>query len=179
MQYYEIGHLHSIPIDKVFTAEDCGSAFRHMQKSIHIGKIIVAMPKDGTALKAQPVKRSYSFSPDDTYFLVGGLGGLGKSLSRWLVQHGARKLLFLSRSAGKTAEHQTFIEELHSQGCTAVVIAGDVAKCEDVERAVRSAPSPIKGVFQLSLVLQVGTHKSSAVYREFVLTENRTSQLPE
>lgn len=33
-----------------------------------------------------------------TYFLPGGFGGLGRSIASWMVEHGARNLVFTSRS---------------------------------------------------------------------------------
>lgn len=159
MHYYEAGHLHSIPIQGPYQAENCTVAFREMQKAMHIGKFVVEIPGDERLLNAKPVKRSLSFAPDGTYFLIGGLGGLGKMITRWLAKNGARSILFLNRTAGKTLEDQLFVEELRSQGCTVILSAGNVAKREDVERAIRAAPSPIKGVFQSSLALMVGIRR--------------------
>ncbi|OBT45611.1 Type I Iterative Polyketide synthase (PKS) [Pseudogymnoascus sp. WSF 3629] len=35
---------------------------------------------------------------DASYLLVGGLGGLGRAIARWMMQHGAKNIIFLSRS---------------------------------------------------------------------------------
>jgi hypothetical protein len=37
------------------------------------------------------------FHADATYIIIGGLGGLGKSIVKWMISHGARNLLLLSR----------------------------------------------------------------------------------
>lgn len=95
------------------------------------------------------------FRQEVSYLLVGGFGGLGHSIATWMVEHGARNLVFLSRTASN-ADNDAFIAELKGYpGCTVTTVSGDVSKYEDVSKAIESAPAPIAGVMQLSLVLRV------------------------
>ncbi|KAH4115563.1 hypothetical protein HBI55_203610 [Parastagonospora nodorum] len=96
---------------------------------------------------------SPEFRPDVSYLLIGGLGGLGRAVSTWMVEKGARSLVYLSRSAGSEAT-KAFLGELESQGCAATVVAGSVSKREDVASAVQLAPMPVAGVMQMSMVLK-------------------------
>jgi hypothetical protein len=122
----------------------------------HIGKILIQMPHRQEEL---PVRRCLqqgaTFSPQTSYLLVGGLGGLGKSISSWMVENGARELTFLSPFAGTTEDDQVFLQELESQGCRATAVSGDVAKMEDVQKAVAACKAPLAGVIQLSMILRV------------------------
>jgi NAD(P)-dependent dehydrogenase (short-subunit alcohol dehydrogenase family)/aryl carrier-like protein len=95
-----------------------------------------------------------TFSNSASYLLVGGLGGLGRAISRWMVEQGARELIHLSRSAGESSEIHSFVEELCSVGCQVQLVAGDVTTPEDVTRAIFAASHPLKGVLQLSMVLR-------------------------
>ncbi|CAI6340543.1 unnamed protein product [Periconia digitata] len=95
-----------------------------------------------------------SFRSDACYFLVGGLGGLGREISRWMVENGARHLLYLSRSAKESADTTPFFDELRSQGCSISTFAGSVNSLEDVEAAVKQATKPIAGVMQMSAVMR-------------------------
>lgn len=140
---------------KLFDATQVANAFRYMQKGQHIGKIVVKMPEDPGKLEVTPVRQELALRPDASYFLVGGLGGLGRAISTWMVEHGARHLIYLSRSAGKLAEHQSFFQELEIQGCSVQCFAGSVTNSEDVENAVKKAAKPIAGVLQMSMVLKV------------------------
>lgn len=126
-----------------------------MQKGQHTGKIIVTLPEAKDDIPATLSTQGVKLSPTATYLMIGGLGGLGKAVVSWMVVHGATSFVFLSRSAGKRAEDQAFFRELESQGCRAVAVAGSVAEMEDVQRAVGSAPTPIAGVFQMSMVSRV------------------------
>ena len=153
MEFSQQGGLQlSLPVT-IFDAAEVSKAFRHMQKGIHIGKILVKMPEDPGALPTASDQVHVSFRPDSYYLLVGGMGGLGRSVASWMVLNGARKFIFLSRSAGESDSDRAFLRELEDQGCVAVAVAGDVTKLEDVERAV--SLGRVAGVIQMAVVLRV------------------------
>ncbi|KAI3556710.1 polyketide synthase [Colletotrichum abscissum] len=99
-------------------------------------------------------KEASIFRNDASYLLIGGFGGLGRSVATWLLEHGARNLVFLSRSAG-SADNEPFVKELESYpGSVIKTISGDVSNPGDVLKAINEAPEPLAGVMQLSLVLK-------------------------
>ncbi|KAI8194760.1 Highly reducing polyketide synthase gloL [Colletotrichum sp. SAR 10_65] len=99
-------------------------------------------------------KDSPMFRDDASYLLVGGFGGLGRSVATWLLEHGARNLVFLSRSAA-SAQNEPFVKELESYpGAVIKTVSGDVSNAEDVLKAINEAPKPVAGVLQLSLILK-------------------------
>lgn len=155
--YFQQGKLTPIRPVVVFDALNVVKAFRHMQTGQHIGKIVVRMPEDPNTLPMTKIHEATPlFRPDASYLLVGGLGGLGRAVSIWMVEKGARNLIFLSRSGGKSPEAQAFINDLESHSMvSATVIAGDVSNIEDVQRALSAAKRPIAGVLQMSMVLKV------------------------
>lgn len=110
-------------------------------------------PMIGDAIPSSPT--APIFRDDVSYLLVGGFGGLGRSVATWMVEHGARSLVFLSRSAA-SPENVQFVKELNGYpGCTVTTVSGDVSKTEDVLQTIKAAPKQIAGVIQLSLVLRV------------------------
>ncbi|KAL4734420.1 hypothetical protein BDV11DRAFT_174769 [Aspergillus similis] len=137
-----------------FAAADVADAFRYMQTGQHMGKIVVQMPDNLSELPTRDTRAHVSFSPDNAYLLCGGLGGLGRALSNWMVEKGARCLLYLSPSAGVGNDHQSFAEELKCQGCEVVYVQGTASEASDVGRAISQSPKPIKGVVQLALALK-------------------------
>ncbi|KAG7403524.1 Highly reducing polyketide synthase FUM1 [Fusarium oxysporum f. sp. raphani] len=142
---------------KVFNASDAEGAFRYMQKGVHLGKIVVSIPpQSSTLLPVTPKPLQVKLNAESSYLLVGGLGGLGRAAATWMVERGARYLIFFSRSAGLSARDKAFFQELASQGCTAQAVQGDVMNLADVEHAMASAPPgrPIRGVLQMSMVLR-------------------------
>ncbi|KAF2799249.1 hypothetical protein K505DRAFT_332798 [Melanomma pulvis-pyrius CBS 109.77] len=132
---------------------DVVDAFRHMQKGTHIGKFTVNMPNDFSHLHVNTNEPSLGLRHDASYLLVGGLGGVGRSIPSWLVRNGAKSLVFLSRSRGSKV-HKNFCKELEVMGCKVQIFQGSVANADDVKRAVAEACAPIRAVINLSMALQ-------------------------
>ncbi|KAE8391132.1 putative polyketide synthase [Aspergillus alliaceus] len=152
--WFEEGKIHPIVPVTLFEAPNALDALRYMQTGSHMGKILVRMPADPDELPACPATPLTSFSSDMSYLLVGGLGGIGRAVSRWMVENGARHITYLSRSAGSSAEHQSFILELKLQGCNVIYVEGDVGNLKDVHKAVSVCERPLSGIMQLSTVLR-------------------------
>lgn len=138
-----------------YEAQDATEAFRVLQNRDHIGKVILKMSRDDSVLSDVRSAGTLALNPRGSYLLAGGLGGLGRSIATWMVEHGARSLIFLSPSAGLNKSEQAFFEELQSMGCVVSAVAGMTQNLEDVIKAISSAPGPIKGVIQLAMVLKV------------------------
>ncbi|KAL8992696.1 MAG: hypothetical protein Q9169_006904 [Polycauliona sp. 2 TL-2023] len=153
IQFYTQGHIKPISPIKVYQAAQVEDAMRYMQKGQHIGKIVVGMPEKASELAATPTAKKLSLRPDVSYLFVGGLGGLGRSIASWLVENGARHLVFLSRSAGQVSGDDPFVKELAAQECSVQTFSGSVANAADVARVVASSTAPIAGVLQASMVL--------------------------
>ena len=100
----------------------------------------------------------YSFPSDETYVLAGGLGGLGRSMARWMVSRGARHLVFLSRKPGSNRTTEELVKELSDKECEVKVIACDVSDKASLEKAVTECQKtmpPIKGCIQGAMQLKV------------------------
>lgn len=94
--------------------------------------------------------------PDASYLVVGGLGGIGRSIAQWMVDHGAKHLILLSRS-GVTEKTAAFISELEQSGCAIRAISCDVADGSDLGDALVETTKDwpgIRGVIQGAMVLQ-------------------------
>ena len=154
LEQYLQGNFKPINPITVFKAEDIEDAFRLMQKGSHIGKVVIQFPTDDSLLDTERVIPLPEFRHDVTYLLVGGLGGLGKAVASWMVFHGARNLIFLSRSAGKSDEDRAFLKELNVMGSATQCCPCDVADYDAVKDAIGQATLPIAGLIQMSMVLR-------------------------
>jgi NADPH:quinone reductase-like Zn-dependent oxidoreductase/SAM-dependent methyltransferase/NAD(P)-dependent dehydrogenase (short-subunit alcohol dehydrogenase family) len=149
---YEQGVIQSIHPVTSFPAREIESAFRHLQKGQHIGKLLIEF-SGCPNLPLAPSKPKAEFRADGAYLLVGGMRGIGASISRWMVSNGARNVIFFSRSAGERDEDKALVRQLFDMGCQVLTFAGDVTDLETVRRVVSSAPVQIVGVLQLAMVL--------------------------
>ncbi|KXH64201.1 beta-ketoacyl synthase domain-containing protein [Colletotrichum salicis] len=137
----------------VFPASDALSAFKYLRGGGRIGQVVIKMPGSNTELQASPKRQITVLRSDRTYVIVGGLGGLGQATGRFLVEKGARHLIFFSRSAKEFA-NSAYFRELEFLGCTVQAISGSVNEMTDVVRMADSATTPIAGVLHAAMVLQ-------------------------
>ncbi|KAJ6199405.1 LOW QUALITY PROTEIN: polyketide synthase [Bipolaris maydis] len=160
MTLYEAGHIKPISPAKTFKVSEVEQCFRYMQQGRHIGKIILRVgdsadeaTRSKDLITAHP-KRNPTFNPQASYLLAGGLGGLGRIVANWMVENGARHLIFLSRNAGEKETDKAFFEELEYQGCKVMAVKGSVSVVKDVEKAIAAATAPVRGVMNICMQLQ-------------------------
>jgi hypothetical protein len=160
----ESGAIDPITPVKFFEAKSIEQCFRYFQKGEHMGKVVVSIPSSLDELDIQPSRDSeLALDGDACYLLAGGLGGLGRAVSIWLAEHGAKHLVFISRSGGRSADMEAFSEELKELGCTFEVFTGSVADARFVASVVRSLQKPIRGVLQFAMELHVRIPALSAL----------------
>ncbi|PYI01585.1 polyketide synthase [Aspergillus sclerotiicarbonarius CBS 121057] len=138
---------------KLFDASEITDAFRHLSLGNRIGKVAVSFQDAHSKIKVIPYKHEATFDPRKSYLMVGCLGGLGRSLSKWMVSRGARSFVFLGRSGDDKPEANALVGDLRAQGTHVVVTRGDVCRYDDVENAICKATFPIGGVIQAAMVL--------------------------
>ncbi|KAJ3955142.1 hypothetical protein N0V92_008330 [Colletotrichum tropicale] len=149
------GHIEPY-IASTFSAAEISQPFREMQQSQHIGKIVVKLPEEAESqlLPTEPIHKTLELRHDRSYLFTGGLGSLGTVISSWLVEKGAEEIIFLSRSAGRLPEHASLAKELACLGCNVTFVSGNIAKYDDVVRAIKTAKMPIGGVLHAAMALR-------------------------
>ncbi|RYP61682.1 hypothetical protein DL770_009733 [Monosporascus sp. CRB-9-2] len=81
------------------------------------------------------------------------IGGLGRTLARWMVQRGARKFAFLGRSGLDKPAARILIQDLEACGAKCAVVRGDVCNTEDVAAVIAAAQGEIGGIMQAAMGL--------------------------
>lgn len=150
----------------VYPASDLENAFRLMQTGKHLGKIVLSFADTKQILPVLTHRQlpaqleSPSLDPEAVYILAGGLGGLGRSLSRMLADMGARKICFLSRSEDTSAAAREVVEKLQSRpGVQVLALHCDIADESAVRTAIQEAKQQldatrIGGLLQCAMVLR-------------------------
>jgi NAD(P)-dependent dehydrogenase (short-subunit alcohol dehydrogenase family) len=109
-----------------------------------------------TALKA---KSTYKFQADATYVIAGGLGGLGRTVARWLVSRGAKHILLLSRSGvEKNKRGKGLVSEFRAKGVqieTPVCNVSNLGELQMVIKSISAKMPPIKGCILSQMVIRV------------------------
>ncbi|NIJ09436.1 acyl transferase domain-containing protein/NADPH:quinone reductase-like Zn-dependent oxidoreductase/acyl carrier protein [Sphingomonas vulcanisoli] len=147
------GVLRPLPY-RQFDYADVGDAFRLMQVSGHIGKIVLA---PGKALPAnQSAAPDLKLASDGAYIVIGGLNGFGLEAARWLAGRGGGQLALLGRRGQSTPGAAEAIEELKALGAEARAYAVDVADetaLADALDAIRAAQGAIRGVVHAAVAM--------------------------
>lgn len=149
---FEDGVLTPLPY-RTFAGEDATRAFRLMQQSGHIGKIILTPP---AATPARAVAEPLAIRDDATYLIVGGFGGFGLETAKWLVEKGARHLALTSRRGAVGDDAVAAVEELRAAGVTVKAAACDVADAAATEKLIDEITAempPLRGVLHTAMVL--------------------------
>lgn len=123
-------------------------AFRSMSKPEHHGKIAVRFARQPVVVPASAITEPLVRS-DRSYVITGGLGGLGRTVARWLTDRGARHLTLVGRSGIATPEAEQLVSQLFLEGVTVRVEQVDVADRAEVAAMlarVRAQSPPINGV---------------------------------
>jgi hypothetical protein len=186
LDLYRSSSIRAVPITK-FDVGDVVKAYRHFSTEGRIGKIVVSLENPESSI---PVRSSYPkiefrvakctdisqtvpskyktlFSPDKVYLLIGCLGGLGRSLSRWMMSRGARNFVFLGRSGCDRPDAKKLVTGLEDAGAKINVIRGDVVNADATTAAVKACEAtgrPIGGVIQAAMGLSEALFAESMIH---------------
>ncbi|RAK98996.1 type I polyketide synthase [Aspergillus ibericus CBS 121593] len=138
---------------RVFNVSEINSSLRYFSSRNRIGKVVVSLESESTLIPVQISKYRTTFSPSKTYLMIGCLGGLGRSMAKWMMSRGARKFVFLGRSGMDKPSARRLIDDLIQHGAQCQVIRGDVCNPTDVESAVAAVDGLIGGVIQAAMGL--------------------------
>ena len=132
---------------RVFSFAELDDAFRLMQSSGHIGKIVLQPNgNSGVRLRQAP---ELALRRDGTYLVTGGIDGFGYECARWLVAHGAGSIALVGRRGPATPGSGSRVAELEAAGAQVRVYRGDVSDRDSlaaVLNAIRASQPPLRGI---------------------------------
>ncbi|GIJ99437.1 type I iterative polyketide synthase [Aspergillus viridinutans] len=141
---------------QVYGISDIEAAFRQMQSGKNSGKAVLEMRATDEVVTVLATRPEYFFSPEETYLIAGGLGGLGRNIARWFIERGARNLILLSRSGPRNPHAHDLVRELEAKGARVVTPACDITDKEGLKAVLfefSQTMPPIKGCVQASMVV--------------------------
>ncbi|KAJ5497006.1 Acyl transferase/acyl hydrolase/lysophospholipase [Penicillium fimorum] len=148
------GSVHPILPLSTYRISEIEKAFRTLQNGKSMGKIVIVPHKDDQVKAVAPKTSPNLLRPDASYILIGGTGGLGQSIAKWMSSKGAKNIVLVSRRAGINDKVQALIDTLALLGVRIVVKACDVSSQESIEALVKKEMKdlpPIRGVIHGSM----------------------------
>ncbi|GAW19307.1 hypothetical protein ANO14919_087930 [Xylariales sp. No.14919] len=155
LELYRSGQIKPVPIT-TFDVSEITEAYRYFSSKARVGKIVVSLENPNSLLTVTPSKYMTTFDGDKVYLLVGALGGLGRSITRWMISRGAKKFVFLQRSGCDKPNTLAFVDHLRQNGTNLTVVKGDVTVLDDVVASVTACEAlggPLGGVVQAAMGL--------------------------
>lgn len=155
LQLYRAGEIKPLPA-KVFDVTQISQAYRFFANKDRVGKVVFSMENPQARVPVAPALYTSVFDPEKVYLLIGCLGGLGRSLSRWMMTRGARNFVFLGRSGADKPSARQLVSRLEQTGATVGIVRGDVSQAADVKAAVAACLETgrqIGGVVQAAMGL--------------------------
>ena len=157
MELFDKGAFRPLPY-RTFPSTRVADAFRYMQQSLQIGKVVVSYdnPIEAIQVVAPPIGE-FELDPDASYLISGGLGGFGLATARWLFAKGARNLVLVGRRGAASPEAQAGVAELEAAGARVLVCRADVARFDDLQKVFQQMAQdlpPLKGVVHAAMVLE-------------------------
>ncbi|KAI0975980.1 polyketide synthase-like protein [Xylaria arbuscula] len=152
---YRSGQIKPVPITK-FDVGNIAEAYSFFSSGNRVGKIVISLENSESLIRVAPPVYQTCFDRMKVYLLVGCLGGLGRSLTRWMISRGARNFVFLGRTGQDNPAAREMISYMGTMGATAIVVRGDVSHISDVIQAVDACQAigrPIGGVVQAAMAL--------------------------
>jgi len=147
------GALRPLP-HRIFDYADAEDAFRLMQASGHIGKIVLT---PGEALPdALPAPAPFVARPGHAYVVTGGLDGFGLEAARWLARSGAKHLALLSRRGPSAPTADAVVAEFAALGVDArayAVDVGDEVALSETLGSIRADQAPLGGVIHAAVAM--------------------------
>ncbi|KAL4937771.1 hypothetical protein BDV06DRAFT_232363, partial [Aspergillus oleicola] len=141
----------------VFPAGDTQVALDSFHSSDKVGKRVVEFAEGSSICLDLVSKPLHTFDAHGTYVIAGGLGGIGRSIARWMAGRGARNLVLLSRSGASTNARQDLIKELEGQGVTVATPKLDVSNdllLANVFHELGETMPPVRGCIQAGMALR-------------------------
>nr|QIX11475.1 polyketide synthase [Cladonia metacorallifera]UUR48181.1 polyketide synthase 28 [Cladonia metacorallifera] len=125
-----------------------------LRKGDHAGRVVLQAREDDMVSVVPSAPKPFQFDPQVSYMLVGGLGGLGRSIAQCMVDRGAKSVILLSRSGAQKPEAIQAVDEMKAEGAKVTVFACDVADRSRlkavIEECTKTLP-PIRGVIQAAM----------------------------
>ena len=176
LSLFRDGSIKAVDPVATYPIQQVEKAFRSLQSGKSMGKIVVEPQADDRVLVCDfptfssyladltrlqavlPPAKTAVLRADASYMIAGGSGGLGRSITKWLVRQGARHVVMASRSGPHGPGIQSLVDELNALGASLNIYSCDIANRDELNRIIdtdAASMPPICGVIQAAMVLRV------------------------
>ncbi|KAH7110810.1 polyketide synthase [Dendryphion nanum] len=151
--------LEPFTIDPLTEAQ---GAFQSLLSGSQQGKKILRVGSSMSLMTQPPRPTLAKLRQDGSYLVVGGTGGLGRVIIRFLAQLGARRIITLSPSGNDKVETKYLAEELYQQGVELVSVKGTASDVDKLKTIAQECGlQPVCGVIHAGTVFEDGPFEAT------------------
>ena len=141
----------------VYPLTEAQEAFQSLMTGSQGENKILKVESNMSLMTQPPRPMLAKLEPNASYFVVGGTGGLGRIIIRFLARCGAKRIITLSPSGSDKHEVKDLAEELQQQGVEIVNVKGTACDLKKLQKiAQESGSQPVRGVIHAGTVFEVG-----------------------
>ncbi|RYP56728.1 hypothetical protein DL771_011667 [Monosporascus sp. 5C6A] len=156
MEMAENGAIHFPRPLRIYKISEVEEAFRYLQSGKNSGRTVIAPDHPAGVHKHLTRRRPWAFDGTASYLVVGGLGGIGRSILRWMSRKGARYFIVPSKSGVVSKEAAETVDELTRRGVHIEAPRCDASVADALSRIVEKCGScmpPIRGCINAAMIL--------------------------
>lgn len=144
----------------VMGISDLEKALRLLQGGKTTGKLIIAHRAGDLVRATHSRTQKDHFRGDSSYIILGGTGGLGRSMAKWMMTRGAGHVVLVSRG-GMNSKVNELIHELGPLGSRISVKSCNITDSDAMNALIRDCSQTlpvIRGVIHSTMVLRVSQY---------------------
>ncbi|KAI1126417.1 lovastatin nonaketide synthase [Nemania abortiva] len=141
----------------VTRGSDLSRAITDLQSNDIVGKRVIQLDQENDFAANMITRPKHPFVANATYIVVGGFGGIGRGIVRWMASRGARNLMILSRSGAKSGRARTLMAKLEKDGVRIQAPITDISDLDSLRRTISELAEvmpPIRGCIQAAVIVR-------------------------
>lgn len=149
-----LSHIHPLTC---FDLSHLEEALKFMRTGHHTGKLVLTCDESTLVAQLPRTIPRPRLSEDGIHIVAGGAGGIGRVISRWMLERGAKQVALLSRRDASPEVASELEHESEDFGAKIYVVRCDVASEADVVALAakfRQLGVPVRGMVHSAAVLQ-------------------------
>ncbi|KAI0509380.1 polyketide synthase PksD [Xylaria bambusicola] len=142
---------------RIYEINEVEDAFRYIQNGKNTGRVVIRINDTVLVQKFVIDRIDLKFEENASYLIAGGLGGIGRSILKWMATRNAKYLIVPSRSGTSGSQKaEQVVASLRQSGVTIITPKCDVSSTSSLSNLLTQCSEsmpPIRGCINAAMAL--------------------------